>query len=296
MGEMRDGYNKIQVYWQITISVVGSITNIIVLCWLVRHKKPNFRLRFYLMTNLVYCCLVLPIQANWNYHNGTWQHGRNMCKTLGFMVMWLPISCSLQLAYGCILDYINRIYFFTQSQLISNQVQTRLRKPINQFLIDIVSPVLLLTLTGCLSMIGYNYYEILSQPIYSAMSNVRQKDYCILNFIEESDPEFNEVKTLFNDKTFQILNLTCNYFLPSTIIIACFISICLGRLIHQYHIIASAPNIILGLAYFLLQTPLVIVTLTKNATFILPFNVLSHLNYIIIPCLIFYFVITGPLK
>ena len=130
--------------------------------------------------------------------------------------MWLPISCSLQLAYGCILDYLNRIYFFTQSQLIANQVQTRLRKPINQFLIDIVIPVSLIVLTACLSMIGYNYNEILSQPIYSAMSNVRQKDYCILNFIEESDPEFNEVKTLFNDKTFQILNLTCNYFLPSS--------------------------------------------------------------------------------
>ena len=37
----------------------------------------------------VYCALVLPIQANWNYHN-EWQHSRQMCKSLGFLGM-VPI-------------------------------------------------------------------------------------------------------------------------------------------------------------------------------------------------------------
>ena len=68
---MSNNFHQTQVQWQVAVrfvlnvilymggkrnydffSVVGSITNVIVLCWLVKNKVQSCRLRFYLMINL----------------------------------------------------------------------------------------------------------------------------------------------------------------------------------------------------------------------------------------------------
>ena len=153
---------------------------------------------------LVYCFILLPIQANWNHHR-SWQHGALMCKSLGFMIMFLPVSCAMLLAYGSLLDYIDRIYLFAEST--SQTGQSNLRqissmKPVTFFAIDVLIPTLILVLGACLSVIGYNYYELIPEYVYTP--TMTQKNHCILSLQLYEENDSDQARTLFTESSYQL--------------------------------------------------------------------------------------------
>ena len=117
------------------------------------------------------------------------------------MIMFLPVSCAMLLAYGSLLDYIDRIYLFAESMSRTTQSNRQISsmKPVTFFAIDVLIPTLILVFGACLSVVGYNYYELIPEYVYAP--TMIQKNHCILSL---QLYEENEDKALLTESSYQL--------------------------------------------------------------------------------------------
>lgn len=121
------------------------------------------------------------------------------------MIMFLPVSCAMLLAYGSLLDYIDRIYLFAESTSQtgqSNHRQISSMKPVTFFAIDVLIPTLILVLGACLSVIGYNYYELIPEYVYTP--TMTQKNHCILSLQLYEENDSDQARTFFTESSYQL--------------------------------------------------------------------------------------------
>ena len=135
-------------------------------------------------------------------------------------------------------------------------------------------------MSAAVSAIGYVYFEVYPLDMNSFPSYM--KKHCFLNFDPESDS--------LNDRTYNLLKQTLIYLLPMTIILSCLVAITLGQLTQRHNWLVTSQNLLLGVVFVLLQTPLSLSHFVQVPyVWILIFNIIAHLNFVVQPLLVYYF-------
>ena len=147
---------------------------------------------------------------------------------------------------------------------------------------DFAFPIFIVFISAAFSAIGYIYFEVYPLDMNSFPSYM--KKHCFLNFDPESDS--------LNDRTYNLLKQTLIYLLPMTIILSCLVAITLGQLTRRHNWLVTSQNLLLGVVFVLLQTPSSLSHFVQVPyVWILIFNIIAHLNYVVQPLLIYYFYI-----